>query len=316
MLRSPPVVRLAVAVQSLAAFAIVGVAAAGEPFRGEIELAGGRSLPGRLAPVAGDGEPRQTLPWESPLFSRPLESRLDEIAGMRFSHPPAGEPRPPFRVHLRGGDVLEGDLEGIDEQAVVIRPPAGWSPAAIRIRRDHVEGLSRAGGESPGAFVGPAGLEGWQVVPAGSWRAERGGIRSSRPSSVSRVVSAAARAWYEFDISWRARPELRISVAAADEPNDDAFQVELLTLGDGTPDAAVVRREADRATLEPLACPPRGSRSLRVVVFVDQEAGRLAAFTESEPSASTPFLTGSRSRSPARAKCTTWPSSVASPPRS
>lgn len=153
MFCSPPVSRLAVAVRCVAAVAVSAVAIADEPFRGELDLRGGRGLPGRLVPLAGDGEPRQTLLWEAPLFARPLEFHLDEIAGMRFTRPRSEPARPAFRVHLRGGDVIEGDLEAIDADVVAIRPPAGWSPAVIRIRRDVVEGLSRGDAESPLSLI-------------------------------------------------------------------------------------------------------------------------------------------------------------------
>jgi small nuclear ribonucleoprotein (snRNP)-like protein len=50
-------------------------------------------------------------------------------------------------------------------------------------------------------------------------------------------------------------------------------------LQDGTPEAAIIRREQELAAVEPLLAGDAATRSLRVVMFVDQEKGRLAAYT-------------------------------------
>jgi len=260
---------------------MLGVAVAEEPWRGVLELPGGRLLPGRLAPLVGDGTARGVLGWQTPLFGEPLDFHLDEITAMRFSASPDG-PRRGCVVQLRGGDALEGDLESLDAEAVGIRPPAGWLPEVLRVDRAAVEGLTWAGAAPPGAFVGPGGLDAWQVVPEGAWRADRGCLRAARPSTATRVVPAPTRAWYEIDLSWRVRPELRIAVAAAADPDADGFVVELLNLADGTPAAALIRRAGDEAAVEPLDCPAPPARGLRLVLFVDQESGRFAAFTEAD----------------------------------
>lgn len=265
------------------ALAAVALAARGEePAGGVLELPGGRSLAGRLVPFEGDGTPLGTLRWQSPLFGTPLEFHLDEITAMRFAGAKGAVARPGMVVHLRGGDSIEGELEALDADVVELRPSAGWSPPLLRIDRAAVEGLTRADADVAGAFVGPASLDAWQVAPEGSWRVERGCLRATRPSIGTRVVSAPARAWYEFELSWRVRPELRIAVAAAADSDADGFVVEMLTLADGAPAAALIRRGEDQAAVEPLECPPPAARGLRLVVFVDQGAGRLAAFTEAD----------------------------------
>ncbi|MFM7245729.1 MAG: hypothetical protein ACKO40_16360 [Planctomycetaceae bacterium] len=265
-----------------AVLALVGVAAADSPLQGVVELPGGRLLPGRLVPMAGDGSARDTLRWQSPLFGGPLDFHLDEITAVRFAAPRDAAARPTSVVHLRGGDAIEGELESLDADRVEIRPPAGWHPAILRIERSAVEALSRTGADVPGAFVGPGSLDAWQVKPEGAWRAERGCLRASRASTATRIVSAPTRAWYEFDLSWRVRPEIRIAAAAAADAAADGFVVELLALADGTPAAALIRRSAGRAAVEPLEGPPPAARGVRLVVFVDQESGRFAAFTETD----------------------------------
>lgn len=271
---------------TLAVLASVAVAAG--PRDGLVELRGGHVLPGRLAPLPEEGGPRTTLLWESPLFAGPLELHLDELDRLRFARSPAADDPPPFRIHLGGGDAVDGELVALDADSVVVRPPAGWSPTPLRIDRAAVDGISRAGGPAAGVFTGPGELEAWSVAPAGSWRAGFGCILATQPGVAERTIPTAARAWFEIAVSWRTRPDLRISVAAAEQAGADPYWVELLTFPDGSDEAAVVRQEADRATLEPLDCGPRGQTSLRLAIFVDQPAGRIVAFRVGDDGAAGP----------------------------
>mgnify|MGYP006278239123 CR=1 FL=1 len=243
-----------------------------------LDLPGGGTLPGDLLPAAGvdDGD-RDTILWHSPTFAAPLEFHLDEIAGVRFAgaggEPPAGT----FRFILRGGDLLDGRIAAIDADHVTVVPRGAERP--VRVRREFVEGVSRIGSRVAGTYVGPGGLAGWRHEPENAWRSEAGHIAASRAGSAVIDVAAPTRAIYDIGISWRRRPELRLVVAATDRAADDGSWVELLRLPDGTAESAVVRRERlDRGQL-PLAAGDAATRSLRVVMFADQEQGRLAAYT-------------------------------------
>lgn len=262
---------------------IAGVAAAVAVHAGEppavLDLPGGGTLPAAIVPmpVAAAG-PHRTLVLQSPLFLRPFEFHLDEIVGVRFTRPAHQPAAAAFRFLLRGGDMLDGDLESIDAESVVMRP-RGTAAGTVRIRREVIEGLSRLGGVIAGTYVGPGGLTGWEHAPNGAWRAEAGHIATMQAGTALLDSGAPSRACYDVVLSWRRRPELRLSVAAAAKPRDDAFAVELFRLQDGTTDAAVVRQEADTAAIEPLEIGDQKIRTLRIVIFVDQEKGRLAAFT-------------------------------------
>lgn len=258
------------------------LATAAEVGEGTVELHGGHGVPGRIAELSIDGGPWKTLRWHSPLFAAPLELHLDELVGVRLEPAPAAGPAASYRVHLRGGDAIEGTLVALDARGVVIRPPAGWSPTPVRIDRAAVEGISRVGGPTAGEFRGPGDVEAWSVTPPGTWQAEVGCIRSAQPSVATRTISAAARTWFEIVISWRVRPDLRISVAAGEAAADDRYWVEFLTLLDGLEETALVRRESDRAAIESLDCGPGGQTSLRLAIFVDQSIGRIVAFRVGE----------------------------------
>ena len=257
-------------------FMVVASAAVAAPPAAVLDLPGGGVVPGELLPAVA-GDERETITWQSPAFATPLVFHLDEIAGMRFTAARA-EPAPAaFRFVLRGGDLLDGSIEAIDENHVTVKPRGADSPT--RVRRDVIEGVSRIGSRVAGSYVGPGGLAGWRHEPDGAWRSEAGHIAAGRPGTAVIDVVAPTRAIYDITVSWRRRPELRLSAAASDVPADEGYWVELLQLQDGTAEAAVIRREQQLAAVEPLVAGDAATRSLRVVMFVDQEQGRLAAYT-------------------------------------
>ena len=259
-----------IAVAASAAFAAAPVAV--------LDLPGGGVLPGTLLPATADaGGDRETLAWRSPAFAGPLEFHLDEIAGVRFTSSPVEQPPAAFRFILSGGDLLDGAIEAIDSDHVTLTPRGTDRP--VRVRRDVIEGVSRIGSRIAGSYVGPGGLAGWRHEPEGVWRSEAGHIVAARPGTALIDVVAPTRAIYDIVISWRHRPELRLSAAATERPGDEGYWVELLRLQDGTPEAAIIRREQELAAVEPLGAGDAATRSLRVVMFVDQEKGRLAAYT-------------------------------------
>jgi hypothetical protein len=265
------------------ALAVVGIAApcfapAAEP--AVLDLPGGGTLPGTLLPAAAAADgPRSTLVWQSPLFAAPFEFHLDEISGVRFVAAPQPAVAAPFRCQLRGGDVIDGALESIDATRVVMVP--GGKAEPVVIERGIVQSISRRGAGVVGTYVGPAGLAGWQQTPDASWTEEAGRIAATRRgSAVSRDVGAPSRARYDIVVSWRRAPEFRIAVAAADAPRDDAYRLEVLGSA-----AALVRQEAEKAGLEPLEMPRPSPGRLRIVLFVDQEKGRVAAVLAPEGAA-------------------------------
>ncbi len=257
--------------------AAIPAAAAAAP-SAVLDLPGGGVLPGELLPITSVAEgDRATLAWRSAAFATPLEFHLDEMAGVRFTSPRAEPAAAGFRLILRGGDLLDGSIEAIDRSHVTVIPRGTDRP--VRVRRDAVEGVSRIGSRIAGSYVGPGGLAGWRHEPDAAWRSEAGHIAAVRPGTAVIDAAAPTRAIYDIVVSWRRRPELRLSVAAAEAPADEGYWVELLRLRDGTVEAAVIRREQELAAVEPLVAGDAATRSLRVVMFVDQEAGRLAAFT-------------------------------------
>ena len=258
-----------------AALLVPGRVAPSAPF--VLDLPGEGTLPGGFVPAGGAG-PVASLLWQSPAFARPFDFRLGEVIGIRDlgPQPPADPDAEGFRCRLHGGDAVDGDLLAIDADSVRFWPTGGGEP--VLIPRSLVMVISRkAVGEATG-YVGPAGLNGWDQQPASSWREEAGRLAADRANAtVSREVGGVGRARYDIVLSWQKRPELVVAVAAGAGGSPDAYRFEMLSL-DGEPPAGIlVRQEQGRGGIEevPLTSPEQGR--LRLSLFVDQAAGRLAA---------------------------------------
>lgn len=249
---------------------------------GTLDLPGGGSIDGRLVPAPPtDTGGRTTLLWRSPAFTAAFEFPLDEIVGIRFPRPNGRGAEGAWRIMLHGGDVLTADLEAIDGERVTVQFGGVRRPQRLRIERTAIDRVVRVDGGAAGGFVGPGGLAGWEQRPADAWTERAGGIRSGvRGAQVARDVGGATRAVYDMVLAWQGQPACRVAVAASAAGESDPYQVEMFSSAeDGTPELLVVREESDRAASEPVpetAPAADAPRRLRVVVFVDQEQGRLA----------------------------------------
>jgi len=241
-----------------------------------LDLPGGGRLPGSFVETpAGDG-PRRTLAWRSPLFTAPLEFWLDEITGVRSTAAAAAPDQARgFSCRLRGGDIIDGELRGIDERQIVIEPVGG---EPLRVDRSFVTSLVRRKAGGTAGYVGPGGLVGWTQAPESSWRDEAGRLVSDvANSSVARDVGGPVRARYDIVLSWRRKPELSLAVAAADGRAVDPYRFEMLAAQAGGPVAVLIRQDERGGMLEPLEVPVEEQGRLQMTLFVDQAAGRVAA---------------------------------------
>ena len=115
----------------------------------------GDSLKGTL--VSAD---QTALTWQSELFAEPLQIELSALSAVTI--PKLDAPQPAgdgFRILMRNGDVLSGNLKAITEQTLTFE---SLRFGAFDIARDQVLGLQRATDSGGLIYSGPRGLEGWQ----------------------------------------------------------------------------------------------------------------------------------------------------------
>jgi hypothetical protein len=247
---------------------------------GVLELAEGGYLPGTLRPSAG---PADTFTWESPLFARPLVFRTTAIVRVQFPRGRSGPSPPgPWRFDLSGGDTVCGEIVAVDRDAISVRCPATVDDAPLRLRRSWVDRIIRV--PAGGRLLVPSSREQWQARGK-PWTLVAGRPEISEPGTALWLdAESPGRACIELVLSWRTRPDLRIDVAtppgwldrmvagqaagkaaAADEYRLELFTGRLLAI-----------REGRAAKFEEIVRVPEGPGRLRLQVFVDRQAGRLA----------------------------------------
>ena len=241
-----------------------------------LELAGDGFLQGKLSPCGpGDGRPRTTFHWQSPLFDQQIEFRLDAIRRIRFVKQPAQPPADSWRADLQGGDIVIGELDTIDADHVVLRA-AGVGAGSLRIRRDAVVRLARP--TAAVKVVLPGDPSGWEA-PRGAVQGQAGRLVCAQAGSwVARDVSAPPRACFEIAVSWDQRPEFELHFAAdpalgksdAKPSGAESYRIEAVA------GEALAIREGATAKFDTVRSLPADAGSLNLQVFVDQELGRLA----------------------------------------
>ena len=239
-------------------------------------------LIGKLLPAAAEpGRPRTTLLWQSPLFDEPLEFAVEGIERIRFpkvAAVPAGANV--WRADLRGGDCVEGVIESIDADHLVLQAD-GVGAGPLRIRREQVARLTRKGATSK--MIVPGGLAGWDAA-GGVWQEQGGRLVGAKPgSSVQRNVEAPARVCFTLVLSWDERPDLDLVFAAGSEEMarlkagggkkgtaTEEYRIEV-TAGD-----VLAIREGATAKFDLADSLPAGRGGVELKVFIDQERGRMA----------------------------------------
>ena len=238
-------------------------------------------LVGRLLPAASEpGRPRTTVLWQSPLFDAPLEFAVDGIRRIRFpkvAAAPAGANA--WRVDVRRGDCVEGTIESIDADHIVLQAD-NLGPTPLRIRRDQVVRMSRLGGASK-TFV-PGGLAGWDL--AGPWQEQGGRLVCVKPgSSIQRDLAAPARACFTLALSWDERPDLELLFAAGPDElarlkagsakkgaSGEEYGIEM-----AAGEVLAIRKGAT-AKFDVAGTLPAGRGGMTLKMFIDQETGRMA----------------------------------------
>ncbi len=268
---------------------VVLIAADAAPSQPILHLANDGFLPGQLL----DSDKADILRWQSRLFTKPFDFPLDGISTAQF---PVVQPRPgptgEYCFELTSGDVLYGDILEFSETSLFIKAADAGS---IRVKRTSVQRIYRWK-ETSLIYLGPSGLDGWNVAMPGTpaeeiWTSEGGWPRTTTENaSLFRDFGLPARSAIEFEISWNDVPDfelvmgprnLRGIVDAAENvpgkaPIEDAFRFEvwdreLVVVGES-------ERDADVATVTPIAS---GPGAVRVQLYLDQEKQRLSIYSRS-----------------------------------
>ena len=215
-----------------------------------------------------------TLRWQSPSFAQPLAFAMGAVDSVTWPPParlsvPAGD----YGFELAGGDVVFGDIVGLDDATAELDVPR---LGRLHVERSAVHRIFRRGDRGAAIYSGPNGLAGWhEPLLKEGWREESGQPLTDRDGATIRAdLGLPARAVVEFELSWKARPDFVLALGVGEDESTlrHAFRFEVW---DGD---LVVGREtatvADASILRALGTAP-GPGRVQLLAYLDQEAGRL-----------------------------------------
>jgi thiol-disulfide isomerase/thioredoxin len=236
-----------------------------------LHLSNGDFLNGRLVDSSGEH-----LAWQSPAFLSAFEFAVPSINSIQFPLPekltqPAGD----YCFELAGGDVLFGSLVSMDAGSAIL-DVAGIG--RMQVDRSILRRMYRWKGGDELLYFGPSGLAGWQTaeVPNG-WTEEAGQLISNKNGAVlRRDFGLPPMARFEFELSWKEKADFDFALGVGNiKSAQRAFRFEVWD------NELIVQRETenewDAASLQSIK--PASAGRLHLLVFLDQEKGRLLVFT-------------------------------------
>lgn len=241
---------------------------------GCLRLANGDVYEGQWLPSDGG-----LIRWNSKWFGEPVlfECRyLEELSVKAAPHEYREEP---FRVQIRNGDVLHGDLVALDERTITLQCERH---GLLRLNRSGLLKLTRLNNPSL-IYSGPSSLEGWMMLDTESRRRREnshepvqywdpvpgGGLKTDRwRAELYRPLELPDKLEIDFQVSCSSRPEFSL---ALDQDVENATRVE-------TWDDALVLTKGPRFQL--IRFLGEGERRLRLRLFWDRTEGRLALYDD------------------------------------
>src|SRR5262249_9222988 len=146
-------------------------------------------------------------------------------------------------------DVIFGNLQKITAESIEVKAAR---LGTIHIRRDHLRRFYRVGGGADLLYLGPHGLNGWDVTNSkGKWKEDRGHPYTDQDdATLRRDFKLPGQVAIELEISWKkANPNfsLALGVGAERTAAQQAFKLE--TWGKDIVVQREIEREADVASV-------------------------------------------------------------------
>lgn len=186
----------------------------------EILCVDGSRIRGSLLGVEVD-----RLQFEAAFLAAPVPLRLSKVLEVSLPvHRGESKGDHVATVTLANGDVLRGELTGIDRNSIKLRT---WYAGEMSFRRAMVDSLEIQ--DRPDLiYSGPDGLDGWTQSEAGTWNFEHGWLRAKGAGSIARNFNLPAKARFAFDLSWRSNPRFNFLFFSDDVTNthpDNAYEL-------------------------------------------------------------------------------------------
>jgi len=241
-----------------------------------LSLRGGSFVAGQFQEVDQPGRIR----WQGRGFSTPFEFDLQAIDSVVVPAAAPGQPPRPegdFRFELAGGDLAFGTLRKLDEKVAELEFPG---IGLVRLPRTQLLRIERWSDRSDLIFLGPNGLAGWTLSPAGdpnAWRVEGGALQTEQAgAALFQDLGLPASVAFDLELSWKAKPDFVLALGVGDDEKSVASAFRFEVWGD---DLVVQRETPNEADLASVARLEAGAGRVHLKLFLDQKLGRIVVET-------------------------------------
>lgn len=211
--------------------------------------------------------------WQSPWFAEPLAFPLQQVSHVAF---PLPEQLPnadgAFCFELARGDVVFGDLLAITDQQIELQSPRFGR--LLLDRHQVYRFYRRSGGDL--VYSGPDGLQGWESLEQSApWQVKLGRPVTDKPqAALYSQLGLPEKALIDIELSWENKADFVLGLAVDSTPTTftHAFRLEVWRS-----DLVLLRETGGHADLVSLDKLATGPGSLRLLLYLDQRAGTIAA---------------------------------------
>lgn len=242
---------------------------------GFLKLVNGDVFSGQLH-VSDSGD---RILWQNEHFLDPFGFQVAAIESIRFPHRLKVKPQDPFVIECVDGDILTGDIVGIDVDKVVLRSES-LGELTIRMSSLRCVHRLRSGKHRLVTFV--TGLSDWTSsgFPTENWIDEGEHLSTGTPGAMlNGDFSIPTRAVIDFELSWDGTPDFVFAIATdanrKDDSSTDGWRLETSN------DQLVVVRETEFAADTDIVRDLTGSNSIRLFGYLDQQLGKLELHLQS-----------------------------------
>lgn len=237
---------------------------------GELELINGNLVVGSIDPTSIQG----FLAWQSPEFLSPFDFRLESVRSVKFPiQEDVSVSQGDFAIELVNGDTIQGNVREWSPESVLIEASFG----ELRVRTSALSRIYRVENNPTLVFAGLDGLRALVSEQKSPWREEGNHLITDTPGAeLNGNLHIPSRAVVEVQLAFSGMPNFVFAMGTkVDRPiNDVTDGWRLETFGGKL---SVVKEDDERADVA-IVADLTLRRTIRLLMYLDQEAGTLQVF--------------------------------------
>lgn len=185
-----------------------------------VRFANGDRISGTLESLSPE-----VITWKSPILADVATFEVKNLLDITLPTPPLQPGKSQdivATVSLTNGDVLKGELVGMNDATVSLATPFAGT---LQLNRAMVKAIAITPGDTI-YYAGPLSLDEWKIAENKGfhhWQFKDSALTSTGRETISRPDTLTDTCTLSFDVEWESdQLDLSIRLFAVDEPNDSA----------------------------------------------------------------------------------------------